>query len=304
MRHEQVINSSGRSRAANADRVGAFMNRDTRDYYEVLGVSPDADQHAIKRAFRSRARELHPDVSPDPRADERFSELATAYRVLTNSSAKLLYDRYGYLGRGNGGFEPAQVMGAPTRSAGSQAFDVAELRVHAVEAARGATRTVDVSTVGSCAACGGEGAEPGSEAETCSTCHGEGRLRSVSDTGAGRLLQIDVCPACRGAGSVVREPCPDCGGTGRANRAQTVTVRIPPGAEDRSIIRLRGDETGAGPHGPDVYVRLRVLPDRDSRPARYAAVTAVAIAVALFVVLLVTPEALIAGLERLGPPSR
>lgn len=272
------------------------MNRDTRDYYEVLGVRPDADRHAIKRAFRSRARELHPDVSADPCASERFAELATAYRVLTNSSTKFLYDRYGYLGRGNGGFERAHAMGVPAHSAGSQGFNVAELRVHPVEAVRGATRKMKVRAGGPCAACGGEGGQAGSRAEECSTCRGEGRLRSVSETGGGRLLQIDVCAECRGAGTVVRDRCRECSGTGRANGVQTVTVRIPPGAEDKSIIRLSGEEAGGGPRAPDVYVRLRVVADRDSRPARYAAVTAVAIAVALFVVLVLTPESLIAGL--------
>lgn len=272
------------------------MSQSGVDYYELLGVPRDADRTAIKHAFRARARELHPDVSPDPDAKERFSELARAYSVLSKPASRILYDRFGYLGRGNGGFEAGGPDGAG--SAARPGFvDVADLEVDFLEAVRGARRKVSVTAVGTCTACRGDGSVPGSRVERCETCEGEGRVRRSSELGAGRLLQIETCPDCAGRGRVVHEPCPECDGTGRARVERKVDVRIPPGAEDGGVIRVAGrgvSPNGGGASAPaDLFVRLRVLPDRDSRLVRFVAAGALVLALALFLVLLATPEALL-----------
>ena len=273
------------------------MNRDTRDYYDLLGVPRDADRSAIKQAFRTRAREVHPDVSSDPGAKEAFAELAKAYRVLSTPVSRALYDRYGYLGAGNGGFDAARPGPVSGRNAASTASTVAQIDVEFVEAIRGATRKVQVTSVATCSACGGRGAKPGSAVDPCSACGGDGRVRRASQLGAGRLLQIEKCPDCGGSGRVIRDPCVECGGTGESKADRTVKVRIPPGAEDGGVIRVNGGGRSEPGEGRDeaVFVRLRVLPPRDSRLVRYTAAVALVVALVLFVVLLASPQALIAG---------
>lgn len=261
-----------------------------RHLYDVLGVDPEADAAAIKQAFRARARELHPDVSNDADAADRFAELARAYAVLSHPIARLLYDRVGYLGPGNGGFEDRPRTGA-VRDGAPKLFGLAEVEIEAVEAARGGRRRVRVTSVGPCPGCGGSGAAPGAGLVDCATCGGEGSLRRSIDTGSARVLEVERCLACAGEGRVVAEACAECNGTGRMRGDRRLTVRIPPGSTSGALVSAKAEGDGAG----DVFVVLRVRPDRDSPLVRYAAAVALALAVALFVVVALIPDAVAGG---------
>jgi len=167
------------------------------DYYEVLGVSRAADQDELRRAYRALARELHPDVSEAGDAGERFREVTAAYGVLSKSSTRFLYDRFGY--RGHVG----------SRAAAPRVL--AEVEIDELEAGRGTRREVRFAAQDQCALCRGSGAVPGSEVRGCSACGGRGRLRVSAGLGNGRWLHIEDCPECGGLGRVTPRPCPECG---------------------------------------------------------------------------------------------
>jgi molecular chaperone DnaJ len=254
-----------------------------RDYYDVLGVPRGADERAIKKAFRSLARELHPDVSDDPKAEERFRELAEAYEVLSKPETRELYDRYGHEGLRTGGFRPSDfdfgsfsdllsaffgeevfggVAGASRR--GRRGGDVvAQVELELAEAARGAARKVPFSVSVGCTTCGGSGARPGSVPETCSQCGGAGRLQQVSSTIFGQFVRAQVCPRCHGGGKIVTQLCDDCGGAGRMSEQRSLEVTIPAGIHDGQRIRLAGEghAGAAGGRAGDAYVLVRVRPD-------------------------------------------
>jgi molecular chaperone DnaJ len=253
-----------------------------RDYYEVLGVSRDADDRAIKKAFRSLARELHPDVSEDPDAEERFRELAEAYEVLSKPETRELYDRYGHEGLRTGGFRPSAfdfgsltdlfsaffgddlLGGATGTRARRRGGDVlAEVEIDLVEAARGVKRTVPLSVSVTCGTCSGSGAAPGSVPETCPQCGGAGRLQQVSNTIFGQFVRAQLCQRCNGGGKIVTQLCDDCGGAGRVTERRSLEISIPSGIHDGQRIRLSGEghSGGAGVRAGDVYVLVRVRPD-------------------------------------------
>jgi molecular chaperone DnaJ len=252
-----------------------------RDYYEVLGVTRGADEREIKKAFRRLARELHPDVSEHPDAEERFREAAEAYEVLSKTETRELYDRFGHEGLRTGGFRPTDfdftslsdifsvffgedIFSGRRAARGGRGGDVgAEVAIELVEAAEGLTKTVPFPVDVSCATCRGTGAAPGTEPETCPTCGGAGRLQSVSSSSFGQFIRTQTCPDCRGSGEVVTSPCEACRGAGRVTEERTIEVEIPPGIHDGQRIRL-GGEGHAGPFGGragDLYVLVRVRPD-------------------------------------------
>jgi molecular chaperone DnaJ len=262
----------------------------TRDYYDVLGVSRDAGDADIKKAFRRLARELHPDVnSHDPQAEEKFKEAAEAYEVLSDPDRRATYDRYGHEGLRSGGYAPnfdtfgsvadifeaffggsggpfASAFGGAGRAAGGaiQGGDVAvNAEIDLAEAARGTSVEVSYEAIVRCEHCRGNGAEPGTPIETCSRCQGTGQLRAVTRTPFGQVVRAATCDVCGGEGRVAREPCHECSGRGRKVERAKVAVDIPAGIADGQRIRIAGrghaGERG-GPQG-DLYVLIRVRED-------------------------------------------
>jgi molecular chaperone DnaJ len=252
-----------------------------RDYYETLGVSREADEKEIKTAFRRLARELHPDVSDAPDAEERFREAAEAYEVLSKHETRELYDRYGHEGLRTGGYVPTDFgglsdlfaaffgddffgrMGVSASRAARGADVLAEVRIELEDAARGITRTIPFPVAVSCLTCEGSGAEPGTQSEACERCGGAGRLQSISSSAFGQFVRTATCPGCGGAGRLIRTPCPDCGGAGRVSEERSLEVEIPPGIHDGQRIRLSGEGHAGvlGGRAGDVYVLVRIAPD-------------------------------------------
>jgi molecular chaperone DnaJ len=252
-----------------------------RDYYELLGVTRDASDAEIKRAFRRLARELHPDVSDLPDAEERFRQLAEAYEVLSNAETRQLYDRYGAAGLRRGGFTPsgadlgdltdlfASFFGDAVFGRGgagghrARGADVtAAVEISLEDAFAGVGLDVPVRVAVPCARCDGSGAEPGTAPETCPACRGTGRLQQVSRSVFGQFVRSGTCPRCEGAGRIVETPCERCGGAGRTLDERTLRVDVPAGIHDGQRIRLRGEgHAGAvGGAAGDVFVLVRVRP--------------------------------------------
>jgi molecular chaperone DnaJ len=252
-----------------------------RDYYEVLGVERTAGETEIKKAFRGLARSLHPDVSEEPDAEERFREVVEAYEVLSKRETRELYDRYGHAGLRGGGFTPTSfdlgslsdlfaaffgddLFGVSSRPRRARGADVAaQIEIDLVEAANGTTRDVPFPVTVACTACGGSGAEPGTEPTTCPTCGGAGRLEHVSRTAFGEFIRSQTCSQCGGVGRVVEHPCHECDGTGRIVEERTLEVEIPPGIHDGQQIRLggQGHAGSLGGRAGDLYVQVQIRPD-------------------------------------------
>jgi molecular chaperone DnaJ len=251
-----------------------------RDYYELLGVSRTATEAEIKKAFRGLARQLHPDVSEDPDAEARFKEVVEAYEVLSSPERRELYDRFGHTGLRSRGFEPTSFDfgtlgdlfsaffgddlfgGRPGAARGADI--AAEIVVELADAARGTTRDVSLRVAITCATCGGNGAEPGTQPVTCPACGGAGRVQQVSNTVFGQFVRAQTCPRCEGSGHVVEHPCTTCGGNGRVVQERTLEVEIPPGIHDGQRIRLGGEGHAGelGGRAGDLYVQVRVRSDR------------------------------------------
>ena len=252
-----------------------------RDYYEILGVRRDATDAEIKKAFRRLARELHPDVSELPDAEERFKHVVEAYEVLSKRETRDLYDRYGHAGLRGGGFTPGgidfdtishlfaslfgdEIPGTARTGRRARGADVAaEVEIDLVEAAHGVTKTVAYEVAVPCGRCGGDGAEPGTQIVACPTCGGAGRLQQVSRSLFGEFIRTQTCPACGGSGRRIEEPCSECRGDGTVFEERTLDVDVPAGIHDGQQIRLtgRGHAAGGGGRAGDVYLRVHVRPD-------------------------------------------
>jgi molecular chaperone DnaJ len=253
-----------------------------RDYYELLGVGREATDAEIKSAFRRLARELHPDVSDAPDAQERFREVVEAYEVLSKTETRNLYDRYGHAGLRSGGFQGGHVdfgnladlfsaffgddvmfggRGGDGRVRGADL--AATVEIDLAEAARGVTREVPLEAAVICTHCRGDGAEPGTEISTCPTCNGSGRLQQVTRSVFGEFVRTQTCPTCAGSGRQIEQPCTECRGAGRVVEERTLEVVIPPGIHDGQRIRLSGEGHAGlvGGRAGDVYVEIRVRPD-------------------------------------------
>jgi molecular chaperone DnaJ len=250
-----------------------------RDYYEVLGVSRDADEDAIKKAYRRLAMKHHPDRNPDKGAEEKFKEAKEAYEVLSDAEKRASYDRYGHAGVSNsaagagfagagfGGFAEAfgDIFGdifGQNRNSRSSVYRGADLRynleITLEHAARGTETKIRIPTWDTCEPCAGTGAKPGSKPVTCSTCHGNGQVRMQQ----GIFSIQQTCPRCHGTGKIIPDPCPSCQGAGRVKKQKTLSVKIPAGVDEGDRIRLAGEgEAGmnGGPPG-DLYVQIAVKP--------------------------------------------
>jgi molecular chaperone DnaJ len=258
------------------------MSKAERDYYEVLGVARNADEQAIKKAFRGLARRLHPDVSKEPDAEQRFREVTEAYEVLSSSETRALYDRYGHAGLRSGGFTPTHfdigglgdlfaaffgddLFGGGSRGGRQQrGADLgAEVEIDLVDAARGAAVSVPFDVAVECKRCGGDGVEPGTVPIGCERCGGTGRLQQVSRSVFGEFVRTAACPQCHGRGVIVEHPCTDCDGAGRTLERRELDVDVPAGIHDGQRIRLSGEgHAGAlGGRAGDVYVLVHVRPD-------------------------------------------
>jgi len=251
------------------------------DYYGVLGVRRDATNEEIKRAYRKLARDLHPDVNPDPAAQERFKEVTAAYEVLSDPQKREIVDLGGDplapgggaagspFGAGFGGL--GDIMDAffgasTTRGRRSRVRPGADalirLDLELAETAFGATRDLTVDTAVVCSTCAGAGTAPGTHPAGCDTCGGRGEVQSVQRSFLGQVMTSRPCPTCAGTGTVIPHPCTSCGGDGRVRARRTVTVKVPAGVEDGMRIRLSGQGEvgpGGGPAG-DLYIEVRELP--------------------------------------------
>jgi molecular chaperone DnaJ len=252
------------------------------DYYAVLGVRRDATAEEIKRAYRRLARQLHPDVNPDPQSQKKFAEVSTAYEVLSDPRKREMVDLGGDpLASGGGGAGAGapftmgfqDIMDAffggaggssrgpkPRHRAGSDALIRLDLDLH--EAAFGVNQALTVDTAIVCTLCAGAGTAPGTRPATCDTCGGRGEVQSVQRSFLGQVMTARPCAACQGFGTVIPRPCQQCGGDGRVRTRRTLTVKVPAGVQDGMRIRLAGEGEvgpGGGPPG-DLYVEVRERP--------------------------------------------
>lgn len=262
-----------------------------RDYYEVLGVAPDADEKAIKDAFRDLALRYHPDRNKAPEAEARFKEIAEAYAVLSDPKKRAEYDARGFAGVA--GFSPEDLFGGvdfgdlfgdlgfgfdlgpglfdrlfggrTRRRAGPRPG--ADLRVELVASlervARGGKEAVRISRPQTCPTCHGTGARPGTQPRRCATCAGTGQRVTSRDEGSLHVRHVTTCPTCSGRGTLIAEPCPECGAEGRVVRAESIEITVPPGVEDGTALRIPGHGLPSAEGGPpgDVFAVVRVAPD-------------------------------------------
>ncbi|HEV2088184.1 MAG TPA: molecular chaperone DnaJ [Cryptosporangiaceae bacterium] len=252
-----------------------------KDYYGSLGVSRDATPEQIKRAYRKLARELHPDVNPDPVAQDRFKAVSSAYEVLSDPAKREIVDLGGDpLASGNmGGGTPGQpftmgfqdIMDAFFGGGGSRgprprtrpgADALIRLDLDLAEMAFGINQELTVDTAVRCTTCSGAGTAPGTHPASCDVCGGRGEVQTVQRSFLGQVMTSRPCAACQGLGTVIPHPCPACAGDGRVRTRRTLTVKVPAGVEDGMRIRLAGEGEvgpGGGPSG-DLYVEVHERP--------------------------------------------
>jgi molecular chaperone DnaJ len=252
-----------------------------RDYYEVLGISRDASEEDIKKAFRKLAFQYHPDHNSGDGASDKFKELNEAYQVLCDPDKRRTYDRFGHAGMsdnpfaggagnfdgfGFGGFGEifetffgganTQAQRGPIRG-GDLHY---ELKLTFIEASLGCEKEVSISRSEYCSVCQGSGAKPGTQPQSCPDCNGSGQIRRVQQSLFGRFTNVVACPRCRGEGKIVNDHCSHCRGSGRETFERQISVAIPPGVDDGTRIQLsgQGDAGDRGGIAGNVIVSLRV----------------------------------------------
>lgn len=256
------------------------MASSRRDYYDILGVSRNASEDEIKKAFRRKARQYHPDVSRESDAEARFKEINEAYAVLSDPQKRVAYDRFGHAGinggiRGDpfggfatdfsdifseffgGGFR-TQPRRGPRRGQDLQY----RLTIEFEEAIFGTEHEIEFERTEVCPTCNGSRAEPGTNPIRCSACQGRGEVRNVRQSWLGQMVNITTCPDCQGTGEVITTPCHECSGRGQVRQLRRLVVSIPAGVDHGTQIRIRGEgEPGVrgGPSG-DLFILLSVRP--------------------------------------------
>lgn len=255
-----------------------------RDFYEVLGVDRGANKEEIKKAYRGRARQYHPDVNKEPDAEERFKEVQRAYEVLSDEQMRAAYDRYGHAGVENGagpgfsGFEGfggfadifEDLFGASftgsnrrRRRGPSRGSDLRyDLRITFEEAVFGTEKEIEIRRPEICPQCHGGGAEPGSSPIACTTCNGSGEVRRVQQSILGQFVNVTTCPTCQGTGELIPTPCTMCRGQKQVMQTRALKVKVPPGVDNDTQIRLSNEGAPGMAGGPpgNVYVFIHVTP--------------------------------------------
>lgn len=270
---------------------------DKKDYYEILGINRNATKDEIKAAYRNLAKKFHPDLNKDnPKlAEEKFKEISEAYEVLIDDDKRARYDQYGsagvasdfskegftwrdfshvsdledifghdifsdlfgrgnifsdFFGRRSGTFEQ------PERERRAQQVQV---EITLEQAYRGASTEVPVPYIEQCTECGGTGAAKGTAPKTCTNCKGKGEVQQEQLQGFGRIIRIGACPVCKGRGIIIEQPCPNCHGIGEIQKLNKISVKIPPGVDTGTILRVASDKVG-GKSREDLYVIISVRP--------------------------------------------
>ena len=249
-----------------------------RDYYEVLGVDRNASEEDLKRAFRKLAFQYHPDRNKDSDAEARFKEINEAYEILSDTEKRSSYDRFGPdgvqggFGRGFEGFEGFNGFGdifdaffGGTGSRGRQgAQPGSDLRTQIdldfEEAVFGAEKQIELDRYERCSRCAGKRSEPGSQPAKCTACNGSGEVRRVQQSIFGQFVNVATCSSCRGEGVRIATPCTQCRGAGKEHKPKKVMVKIPPGVDSGTQLRLSGEGDAGGRGGPpgNLYVAIAV----------------------------------------------
>ncbi len=253
------------------------------DYYDLLGVSKNADGDTLKRAYRRLARQYHPDINKDPGAEDRFKEIGRAYEVLGDPQTRATYDQFGEAGLGGaagmpdmgdmGGFADlfetffsgfGGASGSPGRSqrrGPQQGEDLRyDLTIDFDQAVFGKEREIKIPHLETCDSCRGSGAKAGSGPTTCSTCGGAGQVRRATRTPFGSFTQVAECPACNGSGQLISDPCGSCSGKGVQQVRKKLRINIPAGVDTGTRLRISGEGNAGMRGGPtgDLYVFLKV----------------------------------------------
>ena len=242
------------------------MAESKRDYYEVLGVGRDADDAAIKKAYRALAKKYHPDMNPgDADAEKKFKEASEAYAVLSDPDKRRQYDQFGHAAfeggaGGAGGFGGFDFNGADFSDIFGDIFgdlfgggrrrnsngpmrgaDVrTTVRITFAESVTGTSKKIDVNLKETCTKCNGSGAKPGTQPETCGKCGGKGKIAYTQQSILGMVRNVQPCPDCHGTGKIIKEKCPDCYGTGYISTKKTIEVTIPAGIDNGQCVRIQG----------------------------------------------------------------
>jgi len=257
------------------------------DFYQILGVSRDADADTLKRAYRKLARQYHPDVNKEPGAEDKFKEIGKAYEALADPETRARYDQFGEAGLGgaagmpdmgdmggfadlfetffNGGFGGQNPQGGRTQRRGPQQGDDLryDLNVDFKDAIFGQQREIKIPHLETCEVCRGTGAKPGTGPKTCSTCGGSGQVRRATRTPFGNFTQVAECPSCNGAGQIIADPCVSCGGNGVKQVRKKLRINIPAGVDTGTKLRVSGEGNVGLKGGPpgDLYVFIKVKND-------------------------------------------